>query len=94
MGTWVPTAISKMAAPSMENKEPRATGSHVDSHVSWPLGGRVAQIPGEDGREEEVESRICTGGRRGTRSKSSLTENQGSTVFVTEDGGARFVSVI
>lgn len=33
----------KMVAPSMENKEPRATGDHVDSHVSCPLGGQVAQ---------------------------------------------------
>lgn len=48
----------KMVAPSMENKEPRATGGHVDSHVSCPLGGQVAQIPDEDGKEEEVESRI------------------------------------
>lgn len=34
------------------------------------------------------------GGRRGAQSKSSLTEKQGSTVFVTGDGGARFVSVL
>lgn len=79
MAVWYMWAVGTQAkhqkrfcAPGMEKEQPRARSDHDDGDLSYNLGGQVAPIPGDDGRQGPTESRICSEARRGACSEVQL----------------------